>query len=333
MDLSIIVPIFNTENCLKECVRSIRLNTCIILEIILVDDGSTDNSGKICDELAEEDDRIKVLHKNNGGVSSARNSGLNLASGTYVMFLDADDTMIDFGWDTIEESIVSGNCDLCVYSYKVNTRKKSQYIDLRKYIKSGNLELFDRLLLTSPLLNTCWAKLYRLDTIKKNNINFDTELKIGEDLLFLLNYRKHIDNIKIFNVPIVNYNENQLSAMHTFEWSKRLNGMMQTLKSRKEFIVESGMEIYIADMYRFYFSVITNILLEYCCMCKPKNQKEILAFINSDGVRDIMKNTKVNKLNLLKRLEYVLIKHANYLIIPLYAIKGNLKRFIKKTCY
>jgi len=332
MDLSIIVPIYNAENWLKECIRSIRLNTSILMEIILVDDGSTDNSSEICDELAEEDNRIKVLHKHNGGVSSARNYGLNLASGTYVMFLDADDTMIDFGWNAIEECIVSGNCDLYVYSYKINTRNKSKYIDLCEKIESDDTECFDRLLLTSPFLNTCWAKLYRLGTIKKNNINFDTEIKIGEDLLFLLNYRKHIDEIKIFDVPVINYNENPLSVMHTFEWSKRLDGMMQTLKSRKEFIVESGMDIYVADMYKYYFSVITNILLEYCYMCKLKNRKEILAFINSDGVRDIVRNTKVNKLNLFKRLEYALIKHADYLLIPLYTIKGNVKRLNSKDC-
>ena len=329
MDLSIIVPIYNAENWLKECIRSIRPNTSIILEIILVDDGSTDNSSKICDELAEEDNRIKVLHKHNGGVSSARNSGLNLASATYVMFLDADDTMIDSGWNAIEESIVSGNCDLYVYSYhKINTRKRSRYINLCKHIKSDDLECLDRVLLTTAYLNTCWAKLYRLDIIKKNNITFDTELKIGEDLLFVLNYRKHIHKIKIFKVPIVNYNENHLSAMHTFEWSKKINGMIQTLKSRKEFIVESGMDIHFADMYRHYFRVITNIILEYCYICKPKNRKEILTVINSDGVRDIIRNTKVNKLNLLKRFEYILIKYANPLIMPFYTIKGFVKKLM-----
>ena len=330
MDLSIIVPIYNANNWLKECIRSIRPTTRILLEIILVDDGSTDNSSRLCDELAEEDHRIKILHKQNGGVSSARNSGLNLASGKYVMFLDADDTMIEFGWNAIEECLVSANCDLYVFSYNIySINKKSTPVDLCKHIKSDDLESFDKILLTTPLLNTCWAKLYRLDTIKKNNIYFDTEIKIGEDLIFLLNYRRHINSLKILNVRVMNYIENHLSAMNTFEWGKRLNGMQQTLRSRKKFILESGRDTYLADMYKHYFCVITSIFLDYCYQCKLKNQKEILTFINSEAVREIIRNTRVNKLNSFKRFEYELIKHARFLIIPIYTIKGSVKRLME----
>ena len=89
--LSVIVPVYNVENYLSRCVDSILSQSGVTLEVLLVDDGSTDASGKICDSYAARDDRVKVIHKENGGLSSARNTGLDRASGDYVTFVDSDD--------------------------------------------------------------------------------------------------------------------------------------------------------------------------------------------------------------------------------------------------
>ena len=89
--ISIIIPVYNVEKYLKECVDSVRKQTYKNLEIILIDDGSKDNSGKLCDELAKEDNRIKVIHKENGGLSDARNVGIENATGEYIQFIDSDD--------------------------------------------------------------------------------------------------------------------------------------------------------------------------------------------------------------------------------------------------
>ena len=91
--VSVIVPVYNAEATIDNCVNSICSNHYHALEVILVDDGSADDSGKICDELAANDARIRVIHKPNGGVGSARNEGLNAATGTYVMFVDSDDAV------------------------------------------------------------------------------------------------------------------------------------------------------------------------------------------------------------------------------------------------
>ena len=89
--ISVIIPVYNVESYLKRCVDSVRQQTYIDLEIILVDDGSTDDSGKLCDNLAAEDNRIRVIHKENGGASSARNTGIDNAKGEYIGFVDSDD--------------------------------------------------------------------------------------------------------------------------------------------------------------------------------------------------------------------------------------------------
>ena len=102
IELSIIVPVYNVEEYITECIDSILAQTYKDWELILVDDGSTDNSGKICEEYALKDSRIKVIHKENGGLSSARNSGLDIAKGEYITFIDGDDFISP---DTIEENI------------------------------------------------------------------------------------------------------------------------------------------------------------------------------------------------------------------------------------
>ena len=110
--ISVIIPIYNVEKFLSFCIDSIVNQTYKNLEIILVDDGSTDNSGKICDEYALKDNRIKVMHKQNGGVSSARNVGLNIAKGKYIGFVDSDDYVENDMFEILHNLIIKNNVDI-----------------------------------------------------------------------------------------------------------------------------------------------------------------------------------------------------------------------------
>ena len=106
--ISVIVPIYNTEKYLKRCFDSILSSTYENLEVILVDDGSPDNSGKICDEYAARDSRIRVIHKKNGGLSSARNAGLDIATGDYVTFVDSDDYIASDIYEKLVACMIDG---------------------------------------------------------------------------------------------------------------------------------------------------------------------------------------------------------------------------------
>ena len=112
--ISVIVPVYNVESYLKVCVDSILAQTYENLEIILVDDGSKDSSGKMCDEYAEKDARIKVVHKKNGGVSSARNKGLDVASGEYIGFVDSDDSTKPNMFEILYKNMVTSDADVSV---------------------------------------------------------------------------------------------------------------------------------------------------------------------------------------------------------------------------
>lgn len=201
--ISVIVPVYNCEKFLDKCLHSIMNQNFKDLEIILIDDGSTDGSGKICDEWAQKDLRIKVMHQNNSGVSTARNVGIRIATGEYILFVDADDTLTN---DAIQifSSYSDSNYDLVIGSYnevrnrikKAIIRKNDEY-DQNK-IKQ-NIDDFDK------FISTPWAKLYRKSIITENNIRFNEKLPLGEDHVFNLEYCKYVNKCLIIDDIVYNY--------------------------------------------------------------------------------------------------------------------------------
>lgn len=183
--LSIIVPIYNVESYLIECVDSILKSTYMDYELLLIDDGSLDKSGDICDEFAQKDTRIKVFHKPNGGVSSARNLGLDNANGEWVTFIDADDhispTFIEsLMLPTLEHKnldFVQGGCTNWSGGKPVGINQSYEdYIGCEPYIV---FEKFRGLI---------FSKLFRLSTIRNLSLQFDEKMKIAEDMAFSLDY-------------------------------------------------------------------------------------------------------------------------------------------------
>lgn len=206
VNISVIIPVYNAEDTIERAVNSITIHEYEPLEVILVDDGSTDNSGNICDCLASQDDRVKVVHKENGGVSSARNTGLDIASGEYVMFLDADDAV---RFDTLQmmyrrgfDMILGGYAKLQDMSV-VESYKPSAEIEYRDVNEVANF--LDRTITRkhSYLLNSACFKLFRLSIIRDNGIRFDEELRYGEDKMFVFTFLSYVN--KVLTVPDIVY--------------------------------------------------------------------------------------------------------------------------------
>lgn len=180
--VSIIVPIYKVEPYLDQCVQSIVDQTYANLEIILVDDGSPDNCPAMCDAWAEKDSRIRVIHKANGGVSSARNAGLNMATGSYIAFVDADDWLEPAAVEILLEQAVSTGADIVVGNYYFDyvDGRSAQALTAEKQIwKQGEIMLAyiqDRI---HPEVHN---KLYTGASI--GNLRFDPSIGYGEDLLF-----------------------------------------------------------------------------------------------------------------------------------------------------
>lgn len=158
--LSIIVPIYNVEKYLKKCIDSILEQTYKNLEIILIDDGSTDNSGKICDEYENKDCRIKVIHKKNGGLSDARNYGISIATGDYLGFIDSDDVIDRDMYEILYEKITQYNADIAICGFKKFFEGENiEYKKSEKYEIYTSKEAIKQLLLDN-LTNHAWNKLY-----------------------------------------------------------------------------------------------------------------------------------------------------------------------------
>lgn len=194
--VSIIVPVYNAEKYLNRCIDSILSQTMTDFELLLIDDGSKDNSGRICDEYAEKDARVRVFHKPNGGVSSARNLGLDNAKGKWITFVDADDRC---SCNYLEHllSKVDDDTDLII-SYAVICDSTGEKAEVYPEYKV-NATNFERLFVDSDMHwhTSPWAKLYRASIIYENSLRFNEMMHIGEDADFLFSFMLITDKIYV----------------------------------------------------------------------------------------------------------------------------------------
>lgn len=192
--ISVIVPVYNVEKYLNRCVDSILNQTFEDFELILVNDGSPDNCGNICDEYAQKDNRVKVIHKKNGGVSSARNVGIDIAQGEYIMFVDSDD------W--INENMLNDMYNMPDSDMKVSSIRMIGKDNSTEYIIDTKMHTQEELLIgffseAFPIICLCgpWCKLYKKDIIFNNAVRFNEDMSLGEDTYFNLNYIKHCKKV------------------------------------------------------------------------------------------------------------------------------------------
>lgn len=210
--ISVIVPVYNTEKYLPKCIESIIGQTYKNLEIILVDDGSTDTSGKICDEYAKKDSRIIVLHKKNGGQSSARNAGIEAARGKYLNLIDSDDevapSFIEELYNKYKEDVSVVVCGTLYKRLRQNTENAVYTNAIRKRRKNETKAayLIHNLTVDGRMYSSL-NKLYRMDVIRKNNLRFDEGRNFAEDTKFVIEYLKHADGEIAFVLkPLYIYN-------------------------------------------------------------------------------------------------------------------------------
>lgn len=203
--VSIIVPVYNAEKCLTQCIDSVLSQDFTDFELLLIDDGSKDNSGFICDEYSQKDKRIRVFHKENGGVSSARNLGINNAQGEYLTFIDSDD-YVDSDFISI---LMSSAADLVVTGCKILGKNKCIKLEYayQNVILSNTKDIANCL---SQTLNQLpfwapWCKLFKLEIIKRHAIYFDLRIRQSEDSIFLHTYLLYCNTIIVRHGTAYNY--------------------------------------------------------------------------------------------------------------------------------
>ena len=205
---SIIIPVYNSEKTIDRCLRSILQQSREDVEVIVVDDGSEDDSGKILSTYAETSRRITLISQNNRGVSAARNAGIERASGTYILFVDSDDFVSENYFSILDLLEKQSEDDLLMFASNtvggLNVDEAKLYYYLENLVeKEKKMEL----LLSSRKIMSPWNKRFKREIIRKNNIHFIKNLQTGEDFNFCLEYMLECDTIcvkyqKIYNVDI-----------------------------------------------------------------------------------------------------------------------------------
>ena len=240
--ITIIIPIYNVEKYLNATIESVVNQTYKNLEIILVDDGSPDSCPKICDEWAEKDSRIKVLHKKNGGVSSARNAGLDIATGDYIAFVDGDDYIDPDMYEVMLSHIIQYDADAasCGMIRENENAPDEEWGSADAEIEIvDNIELLKRVGQASGILPVhVGNKLFSKNSI--GNIRFDTHFKYAEDVLFNYYVSKNINKMVSQNAARYHYINNNSSASHKtfdaqrFDEHKVMDIIFEDAKGNKE---------------------------------------------------------------------------------------------------
>ena len=233
--VSVIVPVFNVEKYIVKCVDSIRNQTYKNIEIILIDDGSTDKSGQICDDYSKIDRRIVVFHNVNTGVSYSRNYGMNLSKGKYLLFVDADDSVELSYVDKMVSAMECGEeIDLVICRYKDVYDNYTKEIKIQKERLNGNYA--DDLIELYALSCGPIVKLYNSEIIKKESIQFPVNISFSEDRIFNYEYTKHIRKYKFLDEALYSYWHRNVFSLSKSRTYKSYCDAIKVLILEKEFL-------------------------------------------------------------------------------------------------
>ena len=303
--ISVIVPIYNTEKYLDRCIQSILSQTYTDFELLLVDDGSTDSSGAICDKYAKQDSRVRVFHKENGGVSSARNLGLDNVKGEWVTFCDSDDWVEDYWLNTFIEN--SKNTDLVVQGFNNGGLYKfpvsSFYVDVKE-------ALF--LLFENKIVGYTVVKFFKSKLLKKNNIKFNETIKFREDEDFVLKYLCFIRYVRFVNQGGYNYVMPDLSKKynHIDNFSASLSMYNSVLR------IFRGVENTITESY------LLELINSYCFSF---NNKHIDHLGRTKSLKKVVKKN-IMGFNRLAKMSRIMLYYATPRVASLYFSLKNLLR-------
>ncbi len=264
--VSIIVPVYNAEKTIDRCINSILNQKYKDFELLLLDDGSTDSSGAICDAYAEKDGRIRVLHKENTGVSDTRNRGIAMARGEYLQFVDSDDWITPEATGFFMRSATENDCDMVIADfYRVIGERVSQKGSIEE---EGVMERLDYALLMMQkpadfYYGVLWNKFYKRSIIEAYRIRMDNSVSWSEDFIFNLDYVRHTGRIYALKIPVYYYVKTKgslvsqgTSVRKTIQMKRRV--FMSYNDFYKNVFDDTDYEKRKGDVYRFLFDIASD---------------------------------------------------------------------------
>ncbi len=328
--VSIIVPIYNAEKYLEECIESVTKQTYKDLQIILVNDGSKDKSWELCKKLKNSDSRIVIATQSNAGVSVARNKGLDLADGKWIMFVDPDDVLSK----TIVEDLltqVSAEIDIVAcgcYGFDGSYRKKDSFFKGNRIFKANKDDLYLQLMDAShgqgndfvTAIGVPWGKIYRHNFIKKYNLRFDPKLRRMQDNIFNMYAFYYAREIFYLDKPLYFYRLDHITDYNKRHQKDMLKIFKPVVDARTTAISTLGLnkdpqiyKFYLQETAGFFFGIVNSLILT-----NKRFEKEVKQLKNNTNFNILFKNQNIKKIK-DKKMRYKL-SLFEYNLIRLYSI-------------
>ena len=318
--LTVVIPVYNCEGYLAQCVESVMQQTVQSLEIILVDDGSQDGSPVICDMYASKDQRVRVVHKANQGAAAARKTGIELAIGRYIMFLDSDD-WLDADYAEMLLACTEQKDPDVVVGLMRGFDEDGKITEYHHYFSSGYYDkdqlkktIFPQMLSAKPyytfgIAPAMWGKLFKSEIAKNNLESLDTGIIFGEDGCFTYSVLLDAESVYITDACGYNYRTNMASATHCFTeklWDdgSKLRDFLAGLVQKKNWEVETQIQEYMALVCNY--TVTKAIKAGY--VKRKQGREELKEYIQDILPRDIFKNEKFRKSGFKMKLKFRLMK-------------------------
>jgi len=347
--VSLVVPCYNVEKYIEQCLTSIRDQTYKNIEVILVDDGSPDNSGAICDRFALDDERFKVIHKENAGVGAARNDGMAMASGDYIIFIDSDDYLPLNALELLVSKAEETDADVVMGDlYKVFDEREEYCTLFQDDFFSDDKDFLEKLTCNVLYRNYCpyppeggpvpvaygspWNKLVKSSLLGENNITFDTSVKgLFDDVIYSACVLTSAKNVAYIKQPIYCYRVSIASITQGFK--RNMPEISDAIVSSMGSFVEKN-EQYKSlrkAYYAFCIRVLAYSLPRYYCSTKSglsilNRAQQLKAVMKKEPYRSAVENVDMNILTSGQRKFALLMKNkAALLTIILFNIRKNVK--------
>ena len=327
--VSIIVPVYDVEKYLKRCVKSILKQTYSNLQIILVDDGSPDSSPGMCDDYAKQDNRVEVIHKVNGGLGYARNTGLEMVKGDYIVFIDSDDFVPHNYVEYLVDSIEQNGVDACISGYnKVDYAEKILYqTRYNKQLFLGNVkeEFLPRLFGSLPnnhdsIHPSVCGIIFKSECILANNIRFKSEREVvSEDLVFEIELFSKMNSVQVMDDALYNYcnNENTLSQSFSLTKLKKQEELYEYIKKYiKENNIDREVLVRFQKLFMIYIKEDIRIVLNMYISRKEKNAL-IRKILEAPTVLNILKEYPIKSMAMSKRIFMNLVKAKKIFLLKI----------------
>ena len=314
ISLSVIIPVYNGSKYLEKAVNSVTECNDKDFEVILIDDGSTDDTPALCDKLQEKDSRIHTFHIENYGVSNARNFGIEKAKGEFLTFLDADDEFFAGAFEKAKADLVNQENDLIIYPYSITDENgnEEKVIELFGSEKPTKKEIFMHFI-NSSKMNFCWGKIYRTEFVKKNSVKFDTSLDVGEDIDFQLSLFKYEPRVEYCFTKLIKYRQISSSVMHRYDFTrfdnlKECYIMRKDLASQIDFSKqeEEDMYYYLGRCLLSYTKNVSKLKPKKTVISKLKESLEI------PENKEILNNLPLHRMGTVRKVIGRLLQKGYY---------------------